>query len=81
MCQKVSVRGRKSLNTIYYSMSCLYDNLEATGCPGTTEISMIVSIFLSLSNCALDIFATGKHVHHRDEYGFEIATNLQFLFS
>ena len=25
------------------------------------------------------IFATGKHVNHRDEYGLEIPTNLQFL--
>ena len=36
---------------------------------------MIVSIFLS--HCALDIFATGKHVNHRDEYGLESPTNLQ----
>ena len=40
---------------------------------------MIVSIFLYLSHCALDIFATEKHVNHRDEYGLEIPTNLQFL--
>ena len=40
---------------------------------------MIVSIFLSLSHCALDIFATGKHVNHRDEYGLEIPTHLQSL--
>ena len=36
-------------------------------------------MFLSLSNCALDIFATGKHVNHRDEYRLEIPTNLQSL--
>ena len=40
---------------------------------------MIVSIFLSLSHCALDIFATGKHVNHRDEYGLEIPAHLQSL--
>ena len=42
-------------------------------------ISVIVLIFLSLSHCALDIFATGKNVNHRDEYGLEIPTNFQFL--
>ena len=36
---------------------------------------MIVSIFLSLPHCALDIFATGKHVNQRDEYGVEIPKN------
>ena len=40
---------------------------------------MIVSIFLSLFHCASDIFATGKHVNNRDEYGLEMPTNLQFL--
>ena len=40
---------------------------------------MIVSIFLSLSYCALSIFAAGKHVNHSDEYGLEIPTNLQSL--
>ena len=40
---------------------------------------MIVSIFLSLSYCALGTFATGKHVNDRDEYGLEFATNLQSL--
>ena len=40
---------------------------------------MIVSIFLSLSHCALVIFATGKHDNHSDEYGLEIPTNLQSL--
>ena len=42
---------------------------------------MIVSIFLSLSHCALDIFATGKHINHRHECGMENPTNLQFLNS
>ena len=40
---------------------------------------MIVSIFLSLSHCALDIFTTGNYVNHRDEYGSKIPTNLQLL--
>ena len=40
---------------------------------------MIVSIFLSLSHCAWDIFATGKHVNNRDEYGLEFPTNFQSL--
>ena len=40
---------------------------------------MIVSIFLSLSRFALGVFATGKHVNHRDEYELEIPTNLQSL--
>ena len=40
---------------------------------------MIVSIFLSLSHCALDIFATAKHVDDRDEYELEAPTNLQSL--
>ena len=40
---------------------------------------MIVSIFLSLSHCALVIFAIGKHDNHSDEYGLEIPTNLQSL--
>ena len=40
---------------------------------------MVVSIVLSLSYCALDIFATGKYINHRDEYGLEIPTNLQSL--
>ena len=36
--------------------------------------------FLRLYRCFnLDTFATGKHVNHRDEYGLEIPTNLQFL--
>ena len=39
---------------------------------------MIVSMFLSLSHCALDIFATGKHVNNRGEYAQEIPAN--FLF-
>ena len=40
---------------------------------------MIASIFLFLSHCALGIFANGKHVNNRDEYGLEIPRNLQFL--
>ena len=40
---------------------------------------MIVSIFLSLSHCALGIFATRNHVNHRDEYGLELPKNLQSL--
>ena len=40
---------------------------------------MIVSVVLSLSHCALDIFATEKYVNHRGEYGLEIPTNLQSL--
>ena len=35
---------------------------------------MIASIFLSLPHYALDIFTTGKHVNHRDEYGLVIPT-------
>ena len=35
--------------------------------------------FLSLSHCTLGIFATGKHVNYKDEYGLEIPTNLQSL--
>ena len=37
-----------------------------------TEISMIVSMFLSLLHWALNIFATGKRVNHVNEYGLEI---------
>ena len=33
---------------------------------------MIVSMFLSLLRCALDVFATGKGVNHGGEYGLEI---------
>ena len=39
---------------------------------------MIVSLFLSLFNCALDIFETGKRVYHGGKYGLEILVN--FLF-
>ena len=53
--------------------------VERSSCPCATEISMIASVFLSLSHCALGIFATGKKVNHRDEYGLEIPTNLQSL--
>ena len=40
---------------------------------------MIVPVFLSLPHYALNIFATGKHVNHRDEYGLVIPKNLQSL--
>ena len=40
---------------------------------------MILSIFLFLSHYTLGIFATGKHVNHRDENGLEIPANLQSL--
>ena len=33
---------------------------------------MIISMFLSLLRCALDIFATEKRVNHGREYGMEI---------
>ena len=39
---------------------------------------MIVSVFLSLLCCTLNVFATGKHVNHGGEYGREIPAN--FLF-
>ena len=42
------------------------------------EISMIVSVFLSLSYCILHIFATGKRVNHGGEYGLEIHANFNF---
>ena len=41
------------------------------------NISMIVSMFLSLLRCALDIFATVKRVNHGDEYGLEIIANIE----
>ena len=37
---------------------------------------MIVSMFLSLLCCALDIFATVKRVNHGREYGLEIFANI-----
>ena len=40
---------------------------------------MIVSIFLSVSHCALDIFGTGKHVSQGDEYEREIPTDFHFF--
>ena len=49
-----------------------------SGCPYTTEISMIISIFPFLSNCNLGIFATGKQVNHKVEYRLEIPANLQY---
>ena len=39
---------------------------------------MIVSMFLSLFRCALDIFATVKRVNHGHEYGLEILANIYF---
>ena len=39
---------------------------------------MIVSMFLSLAHCALDMFATGKRVNHGGEYGLEIPCNFHF---
>ena len=46
--------------------------------PCATEISMNASIFLSLRNCSLDIFVTGKHINHgktwkRIKYKLEIS--------
>ena len=40
------------------------------------NISMIVSMFLSLFRCALDIFANVKRVCHGCEYGLEIPANI-----
>ena len=40
------------------------------------NISMIVSMFLCLLRCALDIFANVKRVSHRGEYGLEIPANI-----
>ena len=40
--------------------------------PCTTEISMTVSMFLSLPHCTMGIFATGKRFSHRVEYVLEI---------
>ena len=40
---------------------------------------MIVAVFLSLSHCALDIFATGKYFNHGGVYGLEIPTIFSFL--
>ena len=37
-----------------------------------------VSMFLSLSRFALDIFATGKRVNHEGEYGQVIPVNFHF---
>ena len=46
--------------------------LRRDGCRCATEISMIVSMFLSLLRCTLDVFATVKRVNHGSEYGLEI---------
>ena len=32
-----------------------------------------------MSHCALNIFATRKHVNQRDEFGLEIPTNAEIL--
>ena len=45
---------------------------EKDGWHCATEISMIVSMFLSLLHCALDVFATGKLVNHGGACGLEI---------
>ena len=37
-----------------------------------TEISMIVSMFLFLLRCTLDVFATEKRVNHGGGYGMKI---------
>ena len=42
------------------------------------NISMIVSMFLAMSHCALNIFATSKRVNHEGEYGLEIRANFHF---
>ena len=39
------------------------------------NISMTVSMFLSLSHWALDILSTGKRDNHGGEYGQEISAN------
>ena len=40
---------------------------------------MIVSMFLSLSHCALDIVATGKRVNHGGKFGIEIHVSFNLL--
>ena len=40
------------------------------------NISMIVSIFLCLFCCSLDIFANVKRVNHRGEYELEIPADI-----
>ena len=42
------------------------------------NMSMIESMFLSLFHCALDIFAIGKLINRRGEYGLEIPVNFHF---
>ena len=39
---------------------------------------MIVSMFLSLTHCALNIFATGKRVNHGGECELEIPASFHF---
>ena len=43
-----------------------------------TKISMIVFMFLSLVHFILDIFATGRRIKHRGEYGLKISVNFNF---
>lgn len=42
------------------------------------NISMIISMFLSLPHCAFDSFATGKRDKHGGKYGLEIPMNFHF---
>ena len=42
------------------------------------NIFMIASLFLSLSHCALYIFANGKSINHGGEYGLEIPEKFNF---
>ena len=54
---------------------------ERDGSRWATEISTIVSMFLSLLRYALDVFATGTRVNHGDEYGLEIPATFLFLWT
>ena len=42
------------------------------------NISMIVSMFLFVLHCVMDIFATGKSINHRGKYGLHIPANFHF---
>ena len=42
------------------------------------EISIIVSMILSLTHCDFDNFATGKRISHGGEYGLKILANFHF---
>ena len=48
------------------------------GWPYATEISMIVSMFLSLPDCTFDIFESGKGVNHRGKCGLKFPANFHF---